>query len=218
MWWYRHSRDDLPMITSDPNQPQNWFQNDDLHSPPWFAVCCSPVPLQYPAKPRAQPDSKHGSLMYQTSAAIEKTNTAAASRTNPPRPLGARPFFCSRGAMISSRTLCWIRLYIGESRGLGKDSSGHKFTSVSTLGKLFSVFATNSGRTWWDSNKIVASLPTASANSCAPPGCDLAKSVMSYTWPRICVYWRSGLRPLPSAAGPAAEALPPLPIASVPRA
>ena len=35
------------------------------------------------------------------------------------------------------------------------------------------------------------------------------------TWPRICVYWRSGLRPLPTGLGPAADALPPLPIAEL---
>ena len=70
---------------------------------------------------------------------------------------------------------------MGESSGLGKDSSGHRFTSVSTLGSVLSVLATISGRTWCDSNKMVASRPTASASSCAPPGCDLAKSVMSYT-------------------------------------
>ena len=35
------------------------------------------------------------------------------------------------------------------------------------------------------------------------------------TWPRIWVYWRSGSRPLPTGLGPAADALPPLPIAEL---
>ena len=58
----------------------------------------------------------------------------------------------------------------GRSGGLGKDSSGQRFTSVSTLGSVLRVLATISGRTWCDSNKMVASRPTASASSCAPPG------------------------------------------------
>ena len=185
MWWYRHSSDDLPMTTSDPNQPQAWFQNEDVHNPPWFAVCCRPVPDQYPANPKTQPVKMDGSRTYHTRDATKKASTTAASKTHPPRPDGILPLLFSRGAMISSRTRCWIRLYIGESKGLGKDSSGHRLTSVDTLGNVFSVFATISGRTWCDSNKMVASLPTASARSCAPPGCDLAKSVMSYT------YWGS---------------------------
>ena len=71
MWWYRHSRLDLPMTTSEPNQPQAWFHHELRHRPPWFAVCCRPVPDQYPANPSAQPDAIVGSETYHASDAAK---------------------------------------------------------------------------------------------------------------------------------------------------
>ena len=109
MWWYRHSRLDLPMTTSDPNQPQAWFHHELRHRPPWFAVCCRPVPDQYPANPSAHPDKIVGSETYHASDAAKHASTTAASSWHPPRPLGTRPRVFSSGAMISSRTRCWMR-------------------------------------------------------------------------------------------------------------
>ena len=109
MWWYLHSSEALPMTTSLPNQPHAWFHHELWHRPPWFAVCCRPVPDQYPAMPRTHPVRMEGECTYHASDAKKKARTHAASSWHPPRPEGTRPRVFSSGAMISSRTRCWMR-------------------------------------------------------------------------------------------------------------
>ena len=48
------------MTTSEPNHPHAWFHHELRHRPPWLAVCCRPVPDQYPAMPRTQPERMEG--------------------------------------------------------------------------------------------------------------------------------------------------------------
>ena len=283
MWWYRHSRLGLPMTTSEPNQPQAWFHHELRHRPPWFAVCCRPVPDQYPPTPARSPTRSSGPR--RTTPATPRSTPArrAASSWHPPRPLGTRPrLFSSQGHDLVAHALLDAAVD-GRVQRLGEGLIGAQVHVRVHLGQRLERLGDDLGahvvRLEQD-GRVAADRERPAA--CAPPGCDLAKSVMSYTcacqggirreeasvsrgsasarargrrrrhlhhalnradclrcrvvretgrrvrrrldrrargatrtWPRIWVYWRSGSRPLPTGLGPAADALPPLPIAEL---